>query len=116
MERLDFIVFALWGFILVLAALNIVYVVYSKITLIYMKTSDMIRFALKMLWYRILYFFSPKKTTPSHSTTQPSTETLTLSDLYNPAPLAPQQSPSKSCSPQKSISKKRDTKGRFVRN
>ena len=81
MERLDFIVFALWGFILVLAALNIVYVVYSKITLIYMKTSDMIRFALKMLWYRILYFFFTKENdtiTFNNATIYRNSDTLRL--------------------------------------
>jgi len=116
MERLDYIVFALWGFVLVLVALNLLYHVYLKITLIYMKTSAMILFALKMFWYRILYFFSPKKKTPSHLTTQPFTENLTLYDLSNPVPLAPPTSAKPSCNPPKSYSKKRDTKGRFVRN
>ena len=76
----------------------------------------MILFALKMFWYKIQYFFSPKKKTPSHLTTQPFTENLTLYDLSNPVPLAPPTSAKPSCNPPKSYSKKRDTKGRFVRN
>jgi hypothetical protein len=116
MERLDYIVFALWGFVLVLVALNLLYHVYLKITLIYMKTSAMILFALKMFWYKILYFFSPKKKTPSHLAMQPFTENLTLYDLSNPAHPAQPTSQKQSCNPPKSCSKKRDTKGRFVRN
>jgi hypothetical protein len=93
MQRLEYIVFALWGFVLVLVLLNLLYHVYLKITLIYMKTSAMILFALKMFWYKILYFFSPKKKILSHLTTQLYTENLTLYDLSNPAPLynLPQQ-------------------------
>ena len=116
MERLELIVFSLWAFALLLVLLNFAYHAYLKITLIYMKTSAMILFALKMFWYRILYFFSPKKKTLSHLTTQPFTENLTLYDLSNPVPLAPPTSAKPSCNPPKSYSKKRDTKGRFVRN
>jgi len=116
MPRLEYIVFALWGFVLVLVALNLLYHVYLKITLIYMKTSAMILFALKMFWYKILYFFSPKKKTLSHLTTQLYTENLTLYDLSNHAPPVQPTSAKQSCNPPKSYSKKRDTKGRFVRN
>jgi len=116
MTNLEFFVFVLWGLVLVLVALNIVYNVYSKITLISMKFTHMIQFVFKMLFQRIRYFFSPKKKTPFISTTQPSLDTLTLSDLSNPAPLAQPISPKQSCNPPKPSPKKRDSKGRYVRN
>ena len=116
MTNLEFFVFALWGFVLILVALNIVYNVYFKTTLIFMKFSHMILFVSKMLWFRILYFFSPKKKTQSDLKTQPSLDTLTLSDLSNPAPLAQPTLAKQSCNPPKPSPKKRDSKGRYVRN
>ena len=116
MERIEIIVFSLWAFALLLVLLNFAYHAYLKITHTYMRFLDMIRFTFGMLILRIQYFFSPKKKTPSHLTTQPFTENLTLYDLSNPVPLAPPTSAKPSCNPPKSYSKKRDTKGRFVRN
>lgn len=116
MTNLEFFVFILWGLVLVLVALNIVYNVYLKTTFIFMKFTHMIRFVFSMLFLRIRYFFSPKKKTPSISTTQPSLDTLTLSDLCNPAPLAQPTSQKQSCNPPKPSPKKRDIKGRYVRN
>lgn len=116
MTNLEFFVFVLWGFVLVLVALNIVYNVYFKTTLIFMKFSHMILFVSKLLWFRILSFFSPKKQTPSDLKTQPSLDTLTLSDLSNPAPLAQRSTQKQSCNPPKNLSRKRDVKGRYVRN
>lgn len=116
MTNLEFFVFALWGSVLLLVALNIVYNVYLKITLISMKFTHMIQFVFGMLYLRIRYFFSPKKKTQSTSTTQQSIDTLTLSDLSNPAPLAQPTSPKQSCNPPKPSPKKRDSKGRYVRN
>lgn len=116
MTNLEFFVFVLWGFVLVLVALNIVYNVYFKTTLIFMKFSHMILFVSKLLWFRILSFFSPKKKIQSDLKTQPSLDTLTLSDLSNPAPLAQPSTPKQSCNPPKNLSRKRDVKGRYVRN
>ncbi len=116
MTKLEFFVFALWGAALVLVALNIVYHVYFKITLIYMKFLDTIRFTLKMLMLRIRYFFSPKKKILSHSKTQPYIEVLTLSELDNLAHPAQPTSQKQSCNPPKELPKKRDSKGRYVRN
>jgi hypothetical protein len=70
MTKLEFFVFTLWGAALVLVALNIVYHVYFKITLIYMRFLDTIRFTLGMLYLRIRYFFSQKKKILSHCKTQ----------------------------------------------
>ena len=81
-----------------------------------MRFLDTIRFTLGMLILRIQYFFSPKKKTQSPLTTQPFTENLTLYDLSNPVPPAPPTSQKPSCNPLKELSKKRDSKGRFVRN
>ena len=61
MTKLEFFVFTLWGAALVLVALNIVYHVYFKITLIYMRFLDMIRFTLGMLYLLIRYFFFTKE-------------------------------------------------------
>lgn len=116
MTRLEFFVFSLWGAALLLVALNIVYHVYFKITLIYMRFLDTIRFTLGMLILQIRYFFSRKKEILSHSKTQPYIEVLTLSELDNPAPHALPTSAKQSCNPPKQSPKKRDSKGRFVRN
>ena len=116
MTKLEFFVFTLWGAALVLVALNIVYHVYFKITLIYMRFLDTIRFTLGMLYLRIRYFFSRKKKILSHSKTQPYIEVLTLSELDNPVPPVQPTSQKQSCNPPKQSPKKRDSKGRYVRN
>ena len=116
MERIEIFVICLWAFVLCLVALNIAYHTYLKITQIYMKYLDTIRFWYAMSYIQIRYFFSKVKKTLSFSTTQQSLDTLTLSDLYNPAPHAQPTSQKQSCNPPKKSSKKRDTKGRYVRN
>ena len=116
MTKLEFFVFTLWGAALVLVALNIVYHVYFKITLIYMRFLDTIRFTLGMLYLRIRYFFSRKKKILSHCKTQPYIEVLTLSELDNPVPPVQPTSQKQSCNPPKQLPKKRDSKGRYVRS
>lgn len=76
----------------------------------------MIQFAFKLLILRIRSFFSINKTTPSVLKTQQFTETLTQSELDNLAPLVQPTSVKPSYNPPKSYSKKRDTKGRYVRS
>lgn len=81
-----------------------------------MRFLDTIQFTLGMFALRIQYFFSKKKKIQSNWNTQQSLETLTLSELDNPVPPVRPQSRSKSCNPPRAQSKRRDKKGRFVRN
>jgi len=81
-----------------------------------MRFLEMIQFTFGMFALRIRYFFFKKKEIQSNWNTQPSLETLTLSELDNPVPPVRPQSRSKSCNPPRVQSKKRDTKGRFARN
>lgn len=121
MDTAQLILLSLLSFLLLLATLNLVFYVWSKITLIFLIVSHLAMFKSKQLKKWILNLFGKKSEIPSDSMTIDWSDLEILSNSFPIQETAQPLSKQHKCDPQKpskgisAKNQKRDSKGRFIK-
>lgn len=121
MDTAHYILLSLLSFLLLLATLNLVFYVWSKITLIFLILLHLATYKLKLLKKSTLSLFGRKSETQSDSMTIDWSDLEILSDSLHNQGTAPHTSIPPKCAPLRqskntsSANQKRDSKGRFTK-